>query len=258
MRGGCHDVRIVEGGVVDFGCDQAGNVRHVDDQVAADFVRDRAHALVVDGAAVGACPCHEHFRAVHERVLFQLVVVDDACLEVDAVREGLEVGADSTDLLRRGLVAVAQVAAVGEIEAHEAVVGPHDGLVDLEVCWGAGEGLHVDAPGLGVEVEGFEGALLAEQFDLVDVFVAAVVACAGVSFAVFVAHGRAESVEDGSRGDVLGGDEEDGLALPLDLFGHDFLDLGVGVVEGFLHQVGVGLREGVCAFGFPIGVAVGD
>ena len=46
--------------------------------------------------------------------------------------------------------------------------------------------------------------------------VAAVVAGAWVSFGVFVRHGGAEGIEDGSRGEVLGGDKDDGFALALD------------------------------------------
>ena len=101
------------------------------------------------------------------------------------------------------------MAAVGEVEAHEAVVWAHDGLVDLEVCWAAAEALHVYAPLGGVEVEGLQGAGLAEEFDGIDVLIAAVIAGAGVAFAVFVGHGRTEGIEDGPGGKVLRGDEDD-------------------------------------------------
>jgi hypothetical protein len=53
------------------------------------------------------------------------------------------------------------------------------------------------------------------------VLVTAVVASTGVSLGVFVGHWCAESIVDGARGDVLRGDEKDGLALALDFF---FLD----------------------------------
>lgn len=133
---------------------------------------------------------------------------------MQALRCGI-IGLDSLAL--GGLVAVAQVATVGEVKAHETAVRGHDGLVDLEVGRAAGQALDVDTPLVGVEVEGLEGTLLAQQLDLVNVLVAAVVAGAGVALGVLVGHGGAESVEDGPRGDVLGGDEHDGLALALDL-----------------------------------------
>jgi len=120
-------------------------------------------------------------------------------------------------LLLGGLVAVAQVATVGEVKTHESAVDGHDGLVDLEVGGAAAQALDVDAPLGRVEVEGLEGTLLAEELDLVDVLVAAIVAGAGETLGVLVGHGRSEGIEDGARGDVLGGDEDDGLALALDL-----------------------------------------
>jgi hypothetical protein len=83
--------------------------------------------------------------------------------------------------------------------------------------------------------------------------VSAVVAGTGVSLGVFVGHRRTESVENGAGSDVLGGDEEDGLALTLDfllllcvrygiyrgliLTCHDLSDLIVGIHQGLLHEL---------------------
>lgn len=120
---------------------------------------------------------------------------------------------------------MAEMATVGEVETHQATVGGHEGLVDLEVGGAAAKGLDVDAPLLRVDVEGLEGTALAEELDLVDVLVAAVVAGAGETLGVLVGHGRAEGIEDGAGGDVLRGDEDDGLALALDL-------IFLGIVSG--------------------------
>lgn len=245
VGGGGDNVGELEGRLVDAGGDQTGNVSHVDHEVAANSVGDLAHAGVVNLAAVGRGTGNKDLGAVHEGVLLELVVVDDASLEVDAVREGLEVGGDSRDLLGGSLVAVGQVATVGQVETHDALVRPHDGLVDLEVGRRARKALHVDAPLLGVELEGLKGAALASELDAVDVLVAAVVAGTGVSLAVLVAHGATQGVEDGARGDVLRGNEEDGLALALDLVLHDVGNLGVGLDERLLHEVLVGLGERV-------------
>lgn len=112
---------------------------------------------------------------------------------------------------------MAQMAAVGKVQTHETAVDGHDGLVDLEVGRAATEALDIDTPLLGVKVEGIEGTALAEQLDLINVLVATVVTSTGVSLGVLVGHGRAEGIEDGARGDVLGGDEHNRLTLALDL-----------------------------------------
>lgn len=105
---------------------------------------------------------------------------------------------------------------VGQIETHKPLVRPHDGLVDLQVCWATAQALDIDTPLLCIQTEGLKGALLAEQLNGINVLVATVVAGAGVALGVFVGHGRAESIEDGAGGDILRGDQEDGLALTLD------------------------------------------
>lgn len=116
-----------------------------------------------------------------------------------------------------GLVTVGQVTAVGKVETHETTTRSHECLVDLKVGGRATESLDIDTPLGIVEVEGLEGTLLAEKLDSVDVLVATVVAGTGETLGVLVAHGRAESVKDGTRSNVLGGNQDNGLALALDL-----------------------------------------
>ena len=110
-----------------------------------------------------------------------------------------------------------QMPTMGQIEAHQAVMWLHDCLVHLQVCGGPREALDVDAPLLIVEAEGLEGPPLAQQLDGVNVLVSAVVAGAGVALRVLVRHGRAQRIEHGARRHVLRGDQDDRLALTLDL-----------------------------------------
>ena len=115
------------------------------------------------------------------------------------------------------LVTVAEMATVGQIQTHQPAMGRHDGLVNLEVGRAAAQALNVDTPLRRVEVEGLKGTLLAQKLDLVNVLVAAIVASAGETLGVLVGHGGAKGIENSTRRDILGGDEDDGLALALDL-----------------------------------------
>jgi hypothetical protein len=72
----------------------------------------------------------------------------------------LKVDGGGGDLLGVCLEAVAEVASVGQVQAHDALMRGQQRSVHVEVGGGAGEGLHVDAPLGGVQVEGLEGALL--------------------------------------------------------------------------------------------------
>jgi hypothetical protein len=134
---------------------------------------------------------------------------------------------------------VAQVATVGEVQTHQTAVGRHESLVNLEVGRASTEALNVDTPLGRVEVEGLESTLLAEKLNLVNVLVATVVPGTRKTLGVLVGHGRPEGVENGPGGDVLRGDEDDGLPLPLDLIFHDLGDLRVRVDQGLLEQLRV-------------------
>lgn len=97
VGGGGDNVAVLEGRLVDASSDKTGNMGHVHQEVAADLVSNLAHAGVVDLAAVGGGTGDEHLGAVHEGILLELVVVDETSVEVDAVREGLEVCGNSGD-----------------------------------------------------------------------------------------------------------------------------------------------------------------
>lgn len=195
--------------------DEAADVGHVAEEEGAALVGDGAEAGVVPVAGVGAAAADDEAGAEVEGLLLELVVVDVAGGGVDLVGEALEVDGGGGDLLPPGgVVAVGEVAAGGEVEAHDAVVGLEDGGVGGEVGGGAGVGLDVDAPGGGVEAVGLEGAGAAEVLDLVDVLVAAVVAVAGHALGVLVGEGGAQGLDDREGGEVLRRDQLDPPALP--------------------------------------------
>ena len=217
VSGGGDNVAVREGRLVDASGDETGDVSHIHHEVAADLVSDLAHAGVVDLTAVGRGTGDQDLGAVHQSVLLELVVVDEAGFEIDAVGEGLEVRGNGGDLPLGSLVAVGQVTTVGQVKTHKPFVRPHDGLVDLEVGGRTRQALDVDTPLLTVETKSLEGALLAEQLDGINVLVTTVVAGTRVALGVLVRHGRTKRIEDGAGCDILGGNEEDGLALTLDL-----------------------------------------
>lgn len=111
---------------------------------------------------------------------------------------------------------MAQVTAVGQVKTHQSIMRLHDGLVDLEVCRTATQALDIDAPFLGIEVEGLESASLAGQLDGINVLVSTVVSGAGVALRVFVGHGRSQSIEDSTGRDIFGSNENDRFSLTLD------------------------------------------
>lgn len=110
-----------------------------------------------------------------------------------------------------------QVTTVWQIKTHKSFMRSHDSLVDLQIGRRTAQALHIDAPFLGVEVEGLESTSLAGQFDRIDMLVSTIVSGAWVAFRILVGHWRSQCIEDGARGDIFGGNEDNRFSLTLDL-----------------------------------------
>ena len=100
------------------------------------LVGDLPHARVVVVPRVRRRARHHALGPEQRRGLLELVVVDEAGRLVEAVGHRLEKDRRRRDALGVGLVAVGEVAAVREVEAHDAVVRVEQGGVDLRREWG--------------------------------------------------------------------------------------------------------------------------
>ena len=231
VGGGGDNVAGLEGALEDLAGDEASNVGHVHHEEAADGVAELADALVVEVLGVGGGANDDHGGAEHLGGALHLGVVDDA-VGIGVVGEGLEEDGGGGDLLLGGVEAVGEVAAAGEVEAHDAGVGLEEAGVDGEVGRGARVGLDVDGPDGGVEAEGGEGALLGDGLDDINVLRTAIVAGTDLTLGVLVGEGGAEAVEDGLRGEVLGGDHLEAAVLAGHLLLDGVVHDGIPVAEG--------------------------
>ena len=136
-----------------------------------------------------------------------------------------------------------EVTAVGQVEAHDPVVGVEQRGVHGEVGWGPGERLDVDAPLVILEPERLERALLAQPLRLVDELVTAVVALAGEALGVLVGEARPVHVHHRLRREVLRRDEFEAEALALLLLLHDGGHLCVCVGSGYVRRVSDAARR---------------
>ena len=110
-----------------------------------------------------------------------------------------------------------QVTTVGEVKTHQTVVGTHQSLVNLQVGRATTEALNVDTPLGGVQVESLESTVLASDLNGINVLVTTVVTGTGVTLRVLVGHGGTQGLEDSGGGEVLRGDQDNGLTLTLNL-----------------------------------------
>eukprot|EP00760_Papus_ankaliazontas_P029894 PhM_4_TR4514/c0_g1_i1/m.58683 len=226
-----HNVGVLEGVVVLAGGDEATVVGHVHEEAGVDGIGDRTVARVIPVTGVRGAAGDDHLRHEELRLGLKRLEVDRARLCVETVRQRLEVHGRRGDLARGGVEAVREVAAVGEVEAHQAVVWVQQRRVRGEVGGRAAVGLDVDGPGVLLEAEGLERAVAAEVLHLVHDLVAAVVPLAGVALGVLVRADGAEARQHGAGREVLGGDELEAADLALELLLQEAVHHGVGVLD---------------------------
>ena len=216
-RGG-HNVGVGDRVLVLAACYQTGNVGHIHHQHRAVAVGNLGQLLKVDGAGVGGRTGHNQLGADLRHLLGQRGVVDAAILGRDTVGDEVVVLAAH---VHGG--AVGQVAALGQIHAHDSVTEVQQRKVNRQVRLCAGVGLHVGVLG----TEQLAGAVNSDLFHLVHVLAAAVVAVAGVAFGVFVGQHAAHGRHHGRGDDVLAGDQLNVLALAAQLAVHGRAQFGV-------------------------------
>lgn len=184
--------------------DETRDVSHVAHQVGTVGIGNLPEPGIVPVSGVSRSSADDESGLVQPGVDLQLLVVDQAGLRVDTVRERLEVDRRRGDLLLGGVVTVGQVTTVGQTETHDPVLRVDQGGERGKVGGGSRVRLDVDTPELGVEVEGLEGTLSAQVLEDVDVLVSSVVSGAGETFRVLVGEHRSVGLHNSQRGQVLG------------------------------------------------------
>ena len=215
--------------------DQAGEVGHVDDEVGADRVGDRAEPLEVQEARVCAPAGEDQLRPALVGDALDLVHVDEARLARDLVGRDVVQAPGNVELH-----AVGQVAAVGKRQAHDRVARLQERVVDGGVGLGAGVRLHVGVVGSEERLRAIDRQLLND----VDVLAAAVVALAGIALRVLVGQHAALALEDRLGDEVLRGDHLERSLLAVELVLDGVGDLGIDLGQRAIEEVGTQVGHG--------------
>ena len=199
-------------------CDKTRDMRHVDHEQRAVFVRDLGKCLKINGSGIGGRTGHKQLRPVPANHVLDLIIVDAARLRVHAVADAVIVFAGEIDA-----GAVRQMAAAGKIHAHERIARLQERGIDLQIGLRAGVRLYI---GIGRAEQLFR-ALDRDRLQHIHIIAAAVIALAGVTLGVFVRQNGAHGCNDGGRGDVLRRDQFNVLLLALKFVFDAGRDLGV-------------------------------
>ena len=223
MRG-CRDkVGDRNGILMDTTCNEACDVRHINEEVGSDGVGNLTESHKVDLARVGGSAGREHLRANFLGLLGKGIIVDTAIVLRDAV-----VG-DLVELAGEvGLVSVGEVTTMRQIHGEDFIAGLEDAEVDGHVGLATAVGLNVGMLGS----EKLLGTFDRESLDDIDMLTPAIPAASWITLGVLVGEAGALGLHDGLAGEVLRGDELDVLELAM-MFGRDGgRDLRIGLREG--------------------------
>ena len=191
--------------------DQPGKMRHVDHQIGADLVGDRAKPGEIDDPRIGAAAGDDQLWPMRLGQPLDLVEIDARVLAAHAISDRIEPFARQV-----GPRAVRQVAAGGKRHAEDRVARAQqrqeDGLVGLRARMRLDIGKSAAEEPLGA----IDRQLLGD----IDKLAAAVIAPPRIALGVFIGQHRALRLEHRARDDVLAGDQLD-LRLLARKFGGD-------------------------------------
>ena len=221
VGGGGHHVGVGHGVLVGAARYQTGNVGHIHHQHGAVAVGDLGQFFKIDGAGIGRSAGHQQLGPDLGHLLGQGGIINAAVLAHTVGNKVVVFAAH----IHRGTVG--QVAALGQIHAHDGIAHIQQRKVNGQVGLGAGMGLHVGVFG----AEQLAGAVNGQLFHLVHILAAAVVAVTGVAFGVFVGQHTAHGRHYGRRNNVLAGDQLNVLALADQLPLHGGAQFRVGALH---------------------------
>lgn len=131
------DIGILKGVIEHSGGHQAAVVGHVDHEKGTSLVSYLSESLVVEVVAVSRVASDEDVRLELKGNLFHLLVVNMTSLLVEVVSSGLEEERGRRDVLLRRLEAMAQMAAVLQVQAEDSSVLADEASVNCKVGWAA-------------------------------------------------------------------------------------------------------------------------
>ena len=152
-------------------------MRHVNHQDSTHLISNLAHAGIVPLAAVSRTATDDELRFVLKSELFHFIIIHASCLFLQVITDRLVDNAAGVD---EG--AVAEVAAMVEVQAHEGIARIEASQEDGRVSLSARVRLHVSILGS----EKLADAVDSELLNFVHHLTSAIIALARITFGIFV------------------------------------------------------------------------
>ena len=86
-----HDVGVGDRAGMQAGCDQSGDMRHIDHEQDSQFLGDFTNAFKINNPRISAGAGHNDVRSVFPRQPFQIVIINPVMHVIDAIRNDFEI-----------------------------------------------------------------------------------------------------------------------------------------------------------------------
>jgi hypothetical protein len=194
MRRRCRYMRMRKRRRVQASGHQPCKMRHIDQQIGPNRIRNLAHAGKIDDARNGRPACNQHLGLMFFCKLCNLIIVDFQIGFAHTVLNGIKPFARLV-----GLGPMRQVAACIQRHAQNGVAGCQKRCKHPLIGLRAGIGLHI----CKTAIEQVTGAADGQILGHIDILAPAIIAPPRIAFGVFIGQDRALHLHHSLRDDVL-------------------------------------------------------
>ena len=229
MNRGRHDVGVRHRTRMQPRRDQAGEMRHIDDQIRADVVRDRAKPLEIEHTRIRRPAGQNHMRAALVRDPLDLVHIDQARLPIHVIRRDLIKTPRNVDRHPMG-----QMTTVGQLEPHHRVPRLKQRVIHRRVRLRPRMRLHIRA----LSPEQLDRALDRQPLGHIDVLAPAVVTLTRIPLRVLIRQHRPLTLQHRRRNEILRRDHLQRPLLTLELQRQHLRDLRIDLGQRTIEEIG--------------------
>ncbi|MNC22806.1 hypothetical protein D3C75_708130 [compost metagenome] len=192
---------------------QTGNVSHIHHEERADIIGNGTKRFKVNSARVCTCTGNNQFRTVFEGGFAHFIIINQECIFLHAI--SYEVIQQSGGIYR---TSVRQMTAVSEIHAEHSVTGIQCGQINCHI--GLSTGMRLDI-GM-ISAEQLLGTVTGKVLYDIDIFTAAIVAFARITFSIFIRKNRTHRFHYSFTDDILRSNKLNVGTLTVQLQSHRF------------------------------------
>jgi hypothetical protein len=205
---------------------------HVTHQHSSRFICNLPKLGIIPFPWVRTPAANKNLGAKIKHLLLKLIVIDITCMWVHFIRQILKEYGSSRDLLpTRSVIPVTQMPARRGIQPHYPIIWEQKTSENCEIRRGTRVWLNIHTPFLRVEMKRRQCAIMAEQFNLINMLIPSVVPSTRHSLRVLIRQVTTQSFHHSPAHEILRSNQFNPFILSLLLFLHNRINFRVRHAE---------------------------